>query len=134
MRQAIPLIRLKQYQLVVKLDKHSIDIYLYILINPLKQVTMKRNDFEGPYSILKELIILQLVSTKENKTKTLDQIIYAFICYMDTGSNQYLDEIMYAMVDCEHHINLPSMLIQHIEDYMESMLIEHEGNVELGTL
>jgi hypothetical protein len=24
---AIPLIRLKQYQLVVKLDKHSIDIY-----------------------------------------------------------------------------------------------------------
>ena len=27
MSQAIPLIRLKQYQLVVKLDKHSIDIY-----------------------------------------------------------------------------------------------------------
>ncbi len=134
MSQAIPLIRLKQYQLVVKLDKHSIDIYLYILINPINQFTMKKNDFEGHYNVLKELVILQQVSTKKNKTKAIEKISYAFLCYIDTGSNHYLDEIMYAMVDCEHTINLPSMLIQHIEDYMDSMLLEYEQDIKLDSL
>ena len=95
---------------------------------------MKRNDFEGHYNILKELTILQQVSTKKSKTQALDKIIHAFICYIDTGSNHYLDEVMYAMVDCEHRINLPSMLIQHIEDYMDAMLLEYEQDIKLDSL
>ena len=41
---------------------------------------------------------------------------------------------MYAMVDCEHNINLPSMLIQHIEDYMDAMLLEYEQDIKLDSL
>ena len=95
---------------------------------------MKKNDFEGHYTVLKELVILQQVSTKKSKTKALGKIIYSFLCYIDTGSNHYLDEIMYAMVDCEQRINLPSMLIQHIEDYMDAMLLEYEQDIKLDSL
>ena len=92
---------------------------------------MKKNDFEGHYNVLKELVVLRQVSTKKPKTEALDRITYAFICYISTGKNEYLDTIMYAMVDCEHPINLPTMLINHIEDYIDTLLV---WDLELDSL
>ena len=91
---------------------------------------MKKNDFEDMYNVLSELITLRQISTKESKSLALDKVIWAFMCYVQQGHTMYLDNIILAIEECEHNINLPSPLNDHIDDYREHLVSAHEAYIE----